>query len=209
MSKTPNIRYQYYKIKRGSAWWAKAQQENQRYRDWMTNARKVAKQLAKLAGVKNDSFTYIDEAWRGKDEIRITGLQCQLTGTPQSHGLKQGHSAGIWNFRANKLGKELQALADTTRAIPFLEFLPESDKFPYNCEFIFTDRGLMRYTPKVCHNLKGPKRTVVVLGCDLAIDLEVPDLPDGVVQVTMKEADDFLNNRRPSAKKKTRAKAMA
>ena len=206
MAESPNIRYQFYKIKRGSEWWAAAQRECQRYRDWMTNTRKVAKQLAKLAGVKNDSFTYIDEGFRGKEDLKITGLQCKITGTPQSHGLKEGHADGCWLFRSNKLGKQLQALADSTKTTPFVEFLPESDVFPFGSEFIFTSGGLMRYTPKVYHSQRGPKRTVAVLGCDLAIDLEVPDLPDGVVQVTMKEANDFLNNLRSNTKK-TRAKA--
>jgi len=208
MSKSRNIQYQYYKVQRGSEWWAKAQSECQRWRDWMANARKVAKKISAKAGVKNDSFSYVDEGWRGKGEIRITGLQCELTGTPQSHGLKQGNTEGVWAFRSNKLGKELSDLANSTRAIPFLEFLPESDELPYNTEFIFTSRGLMHYRPKVYHTLKGPKRTVVVLGCDYAENLEVPGLPEGVVQVTMKEADDFLNNRRSSVRK-PRAKATA
>lgn len=198
-----NLQYQFYKIERGSEWWAKAQKECQRFRDWLKLMRKVSKEMSALAGVKHDSFAYAETGWRGKDNCQLTSLKCELTGTPNSHGLKKGFTDGVWEWRANSLGRKLEKLANSTRVVPFLEFLPESEGFPFNHEFKMTSRGMIHYEPKAFHSVKGPKRTVVQLGCDLETDLTVPGLPDGVVQVTVDDANVWLHG----AKKRKLQKA--
>lgn len=198
-----NIQYQYFKITKKCPWWKASQAECQRSRDWFTAVGEVHKRICAEVGLTPEGFTYQDSGSRGRNDVQYVGPAFDKPlEDPRKHGLKKGQSTGQYYLRADRLGKRLQAIADECTTTPFVEFLPVSKEFPFGEDFISTNRGLIIYKPRAHHSQKGPKRTVVVFGCDAEKSLVPPGLPDGLVHVAFQDAVDWLN-RKTSTEKAT------